>query len=341
MWKQCGYTLRYISVICGRFLCTRSKRMSKNKKLVYYYDTETCSYHPAEKDLTFNLKFFLSVGIVMAVAIVGATLGYAYYFAPLQQEKLTHQSETLSQKVEAINQKLDALDGSLGDLNDRDNSFYRPLLQTGRIPASYYELGKGGTERYSRNSSNIIQSTDLRFEQFLHRIAVQKESYGELIVLAEEKSESMKFLPCILPVNGNMISGFGYRKHPISGHTTLHTGVDFACGIGTPIYATADGVVKEAHRNGHGYGIVVNLNHGNGFETKYAHLSKAMVKEGQQIKRGQLIAYSGNTGRSTGPHLHYELIKDGVKVDPADYIYGDLLPMEYQQLKSLQAVPMD
>lgn len=315
--------------------------MSKSKKLVYYYDTTTCSYHPAEKDLTFNLKFFLSIGIVLAVGIIGATLGYTYYFAPLQEKQLTEESDVLFQRVENINQQLDKLDVSLGTLNDRDNSFYRPLLQTGRIPSSYYELGKGGTERYSRKNTNIIQSTDLRFEQFLHRISVQRKSYGELIVLAEAKSESMKFLPCILPVNGNMISGFGYRKHPISGASTLHTGIDFACGIGTPIFATADGVIKESSRNGHGYGICINVDHSNGFETKFAHLSKSLVKTGDQITRGQLIAYSGNTGRSTGPHLHYELIKDGVKVNPADYIYGDLLPMEYQQLKSVAAVPMD
>ena len=315
--------------------------MKKNKKLVYYYDTVTCSYHPAEKDITFNFKFFLSIGIVLVMAIVGAGLGYLYYFAPLQQERLSEESNILVKKVEAINHHMDEFDASLSELHKRDNSFYRPLLQSERIPASYYELGKGGTERYSRNRSNIIQYTDLRFEQFLHRISIQKESYGKLIVKAEEKSESMKYLPCILPVNGSMISGYGFRRHPISGLSILHTGIDFACETGTPIYATADGVVKESTFNENGYGICIDLDHHNGFGTKYAHLSKSLVNTGDKVTRGQLIAYSGTTGRSTGPHLHYELIKDGEKVDPADFIYVDLLPLEYKRLQNVAAIPMD
>jgi murein DD-endopeptidase MepM/ murein hydrolase activator NlpD len=198
---------------------------------------------------------------------------------------------------------------------------------------SYWTGGRGGSSLYDRTDHNEVNRTQIRIERISHQINLLEKSYEDVkrkVVLTES---DLRNLPSIMPVNGALISGFGFRHHPVSGQQKLHEGIDFACQIGTPIYSPGEGVVESSGYIGNGYGININIDHQNGYKTKFAHMSQALVTEGARVKRGQLLGYSGNTGLSTGPHLHYEIMHNEVKIDPIDFFYEDLSPNEYRKLK--------
>jgi murein DD-endopeptidase MepM/ murein hydrolase activator NlpD len=188
----------------------------------------------------------------------------------------------------------------------------------------------------------LIINTHARIDKLKKQMYVQTKSYDEIVKLAKSKKKMLASIPAIQPVENKglhaLVSGFGMRIHPIYKVRKMHTGVDFHAKIGSKVYATGDGVVMTAGSPEGGYGNEVEINHGFGYVTKYAHLSKFKVRPGQKVKRGELIAYSGNTGTSAAPHLHYEVIKRGQKVNPVYFFYNDLNTKEYEEILRLSSV---
>lgn len=301
------------------------------KKRIYYYDTETCQYEPVKhtaKSLLPKIGIWL---VFAALVVVGSKVAFDNYFIQFKTAELHEKRAKLRDRLDTINNTLAWHQKDLSDLKENVNNFYSAVADESQISESYWKGGRGGSPIYG--SSNDVSKTQIEIENIGHQIQLLSKSLTKVHFKVSRKEDELANLPSIKPVEGNLISGFGNRRHPVTGGIKFHEGLDFACGTGTPIYATANGVIETTGYVGNGYGLNINIDHKNGFKTKFAHMSKSLVKEGQKVTRGQLIGYSGNTGLSTGPHLHYEIMYMGVKIDPFDYFYEDLPPSEYRRLK--------
>jgi murein DD-endopeptidase MepM/ murein hydrolase activator NlpD len=305
------------------------------KKIRYFYDDETCSFK-AEK-VTFKSAVktvfsYLTVSGLLACLIVAVLF---FGWDDPKTSMLKNENDNLSAKVKEYKKKFSALESQVDALHDRDNTFYRSVMSSTPISEGEWNGGKGGSangELFSHPET--VRETEIRLDILNAKIATQSESYDMLFDRLLEKRKELAHVPAIKPVSGRVISGFGMRVHPIHNFRKMHTGLDMEAATNTPVYATGDGSVKFAGVSRYGYGIHIDIDHGFGYETKYAHLSKLAVENGQKVKRGDIIGYSGNTGLSKGPHLHYEIIKDGEKIDPVDYFYEeDLSPEEFVQLR--------
>ena len=215
----------------------------------------------------------------------------------------------------------------------------RPL-HAKEFPEELRLMGAGGSDKYAHLSdlpnSKLLISTSAELDKLERRLHAQSLSFTELLKLAKNKEKMLRCIPAIQPVRNTElkrgISGFGYRIDPHYKTRRMHTGVDFTADKGTDIYVTGDGVVEEIENKRWGYGKSIVVNHGFGYKTRYAHLSAFKVKKGQKVKRGELIGLIGSTGKSTGPHLHYEVIRNGEKVNPIGYFHSDLTPEQYEQM---------
>jgi murein DD-endopeptidase MepM/ murein hydrolase activator NlpD len=229
----------------------------------------------------------------------------------------------------------------LADLEDRDDNIYRTIFETDPMPSAIRNGGTGGSNRYdifeSYQNALLLRNTTERMDRLTKRLYIQSKSFDEVVKLAKDKAKLLASIPAIMPMNQKELahavtSGFGWRTHPIYKTVVFHTGMDFSAEQGTPIYATGDGVVDVAENLLQGYRRHVVLDHGYGYKSLYGHMSKMAVKKGQKVSRGQLIGYVGSTGLSTAPHIHYEVIKNGEKVNPINYYYNDLSPEQYDVL---------
>jgi murein DD-endopeptidase MepM/ murein hydrolase activator NlpD len=235
-----------------------------------------------------------------------------------------------------LGQKLDHIEKVLKGLQDRDDNIYRVIFEAEPIPSSIREAGFGGANKYKAleffENAILMKSTAERLDKLSKQMYIQSKSYDDINSMIKSKSEMLSSIPAIQPIKNKglnqIASGFGYRIHPIYKTTRLHTGIDFTASIGTDIYCTGDGIVTDLDY-GSGYGHNVIIDHGFGYKTIYAHMSKIHVKKGQRVKRGDVLGEVGNSGLSTAPHLHYEVLKSGQKVDPIHYFYSDLTPEEY------------
>jgi murein DD-endopeptidase MepM/ murein hydrolase activator NlpD len=289
----------------------------------YTYNTKECKYEPIGYEFIRKLKLLL-IGISIAV-VVGISLGYKvrgtiydpYHFAQTQ----IHRTHLFT--VQQIERRVNLLDNELTKLHERDNNFYRSILNIYRIDSSLWNGGTGGVAKLPELTNAKMQTLALRTELLRYRTELQAKSYIQLSQAVCLKSQELKHVPVLKPANGTITSGFGYRSHPLRGGSHFHEGMDIDGNTGDPVYAAGDGVVITAGSPESGYGLQVEIDHGFGYLTKYAHLSSIQARVGQQIKRGEIIGKVGSTGYSTGSHLHYEVIKNGVKVDPAGYIYTE------------------
>jgi murein DD-endopeptidase MepM/ murein hydrolase activator NlpD len=228
----------------------------------------------------------------------------------------------------------------LDEIQERDDNIYRVIFEADPIPNSIRKQGFGGINRYEKllglSNSELMINTSKKIDQLTKQLYLQSKSFDEVIDLAKNKSNMLASIPAIQPVANKdlkrMASGYGYRIHPIYKTRKMHYGMDFSAKTGTEIYATGDGVVSKIKRSKRGYGNYVKINHGFGYETLYAHMSKYIVKKGQRVKRGEVIGYVGNSGISTAPHLHYEVRKDNKKINPMNFYYNDLSPEEYEKM---------
>jgi len=316
-------------------------------KVKYQFNTKSLKIEKVQVSMKDRVKRVLSS---MAFGLVFATviLVLAYNFVSSPREKvLQNQLEGYKHQYRIMNDRLTKIQKVLDDIQDRDDNIYRVIFEAEPIPSTVRKAGYGGVNRYEQlegiSNSEILLSTAKRLDDISSQLVVQSKSYDEVFKLAKEKEKMIASIPAIQPVDFHDLrrigSLFGYRTDPFYKVTKFHEGIDFTAATGTPIYATGDGVVAEADYNSGGYGNKITINHGYSYETVYAHLSKIKVKKGQKVKRGEIIGLMGNTGKSTAPHLHYEVRKAGTPLNPIYFFFNDITPAEYQAMIEMSAQP--
>ena len=315
-------------------------------KVKYYYDTKTLNYQRIEKSTWDKLKkILIYLGASMFTAVIMIIIFNIFFDSP-KEKRLKREISNLITQYNLIDNQLSDIDIVLKDMQDRDDNIYRVIFETDPIPTSIRTAGFGGVNRYRHlekmNNSDLIIATTKKVDIISKQIYIQSKSYDQVIEMANNKTEMLACLPSIQPVANKdlkrMVSGFGMRIHPVYKTRKMHEGMDFTASIGTPIYATANGtVIKSTYATG-GYGKHVIIKHGEfGYQTLYAHMNQINVTKNQVVKRGEIIGYVGNTGLSVGPHLHYEVHKDGHKLNPSYFYHNDLTPSEYKKLIELSS----
>ncbi len=319
-------------------------------KIKYYYDTESCKYVRVQtrvSDVVLNVLGVISLTMVMAV---GLLLLYSNYFESPKELLLRNEVKEMEFYYEDLKQKVDELDKILADMSYRDDNIYRVVLGSEPIDKSIREAGVGGADRYAEIRNKNIEHDDIivqlnqTIDKLRRKVYIESKSHDEIISLAENKEKLFAAIPAIQPVPKKetviLASGYGIRIHPIYKVRKMHHGIDFAAPIGTPIYATADGTVDNVEISfaGYGYGKKVEIDHGFGYRTRYAHMHMFVVRNGQKVRRGDLIGYVGDTGLSTAPHLHYEVFINGMQVNPIHYFFNDLNPAEYAKIIELASI---
>jgi murein DD-endopeptidase MepM/ murein hydrolase activator NlpD len=311
--------------------------MSKKR---YRYNPQTLSYE--EVNDSWGMKvlkwlLYLSPSIVMGLL-------FAFFFSKQldspREKLMKREIEMYKDELVRLQADLDLINRTLDDVEKRDEDLYRIALYADKFPEELRIMGVGGSDRYAYldgyTNSELLKSTASKMDEIERRLHGQSLSFKELLELAKNKEKMLSSIPAIQPVRNKelkrMASGFGYRIDPIYKTRRMHTGMDFTANVGTAVYATGDGVIEATEKSGWGYGNSIVINHGFGYKTRYAHLSAFKVKPGQRVKRGELIGLVGNTGKSTGPHLHYEVEKGGKKVNPIHYYHSDLSPAQYEKL---------
>lgn len=312
----------------------------------YKYNPVTLTYDKIEMSFKrWISRFFTQMAFSSAM---GLALMFAYFYlfeSPLEKKQRI-ENEELKYQYENLQERLEEISIVLADMQDRDDNIYRTIFEAEPIPNSIRKAGFGGINRYAEleNMPNmeIVVETAKKLDVLSKQIYVQSKSFDDIVNLATHKGEMLRRIPAIQPLRSKnmnrLASGFGYRIHPVYKTFRMHTGVDLSAPIGTPIFATGDGIV-EAADFGRGYGKRVIIDHGYSYKTQYAHMSRIMVSRGQAVKRGDMIGLVGNTGTSTGPHLHYEVIKNDKYVDPINYYLNDLTPAEYDAMIELASRP--
>ena len=314
-------------------------------KIKYYYDKKTLSYKPIESTGIDKFKNFIVYFTSSAILAFFILLIFFQYFDSPKEKRLKSEIKNLISQYEIINSDLEQIELVLDDIQKRDDNIYRTIFEADPIPTSIRKQGFGGVNRYKKlsgySNSDLIINTSKKIDQLTKQLYLQSKSFEEVVDLAKNKSKMLASIPAIQPVANKdlkrMTSGYGYRIHPIYKTRKMHYGMDFSAKTGTEIYATGDGVVSKVRRSKRGYGNYVKINHGFGYETLYAHMSKYVVKKGQKVKRGEVIGYVGNTGISTAPHLHYEVRKDKKKINPVNFYYNDLTPEEYEKMLEISS----
>ncbi len=272
-------------------------------------------------------------------------LAIAYRFVQSPGEKRTRmEMQQLTEQYDLLQENLGNVNKSISGLEDRDNKIYRVIFEAAPLPDSVRE-GKSYSKeirQYAYTSSEaLIGRMQTEVKALAHRVAIQRQSYDTLERLVKAKEEMLASIPAVQPVSNkdlsHIASGFGYRIDPIYKTPKMHTGLDFAAAIGTPIYATADGKVVSTAFDEGGYGNHVVINHGYGYQTLYGHMVRIKARPGEAVKRGQVIGWVGSTGKSTGPHCHYEVIRNGEKIDPVHYFFNDLSATDYERMVRIAA----
>jgi murein DD-endopeptidase MepM/ murein hydrolase activator NlpD len=285
------------------------------------------------------LTYLRNTLIFILLGVLGYFVTLFFLGAPESVEDLRTENVRLQSQYAVLSQRLDEAMGVMEDIRQRDDNLYRVMFMVNPISEDVRNANYSATNRYeayeSMDNAELVIATTQKMDQLSRQLYIQSQSFDELVDFYRNHEDMLLHLPAIQPLSNKDLkmtaSGFGYRLHPIYQTLILHKGMDFACDIGTPIYATANAVVKSA-RYETGYGNIVTLDHGYGYETRYAHLSSIEVEVGQRVVRGEVIALSGNSGRSTGPHLHYEVLQRGNFVNPAHYYYMDLNDEQYDEM---------
>lgn len=317
-------------------------------KVKYYYDSETLSYRKIVPKRGRKLGIFLLS--LLATILSGFLLLLVYINLPNVQtpkeRELIRELAQMELQFELLNKKLNEAEMVLEQVADRDNNLYRVYFEANPIPEEQRKAGFGGINRYKDlegfDNSKLIINTSKRLDILTKQIVVQSKSLDEITTLAADKEKLLEAVPAIQPVNNEnltrMASGFGYRTDPFTKARKFHWGMDFTSPRGTPVYASGNGVVVRADNSAAGYGNHIRIDHDFGYESLYAHLYKFNVRSGQRVKRGDLIGFVGSSGRSEAPHLHYEIFKDGERINPINFYYGNLTPEEFAKmlLKSQQ-----
>jgi murein DD-endopeptidase MepM/ murein hydrolase activator NlpD len=283
---------------------------------------------------------------VLGIAFLFAILLFTFIKSPKEKAQ-ARELEYMKLKYEILNDRLDDLEALMTDMEQRDNNLYRMMFEADPIPSQVRRSGFSDADRYADlygyMNSDLVVSAARKMDVIASQLYNQSVSYDSLFVMARNKSDMLAHIPAIFPLKETEVkyisSYFGYRPDPIYKIEKFHSGMDFTAALGTEAYATGDGVVYDVERNEWGYGNMVILDHGYGYKTRYAHLLKPAVRKGQKVKRGQVIGYIGATGKATGVHLHYEVLKNDDQIDPINFFYQDLTPDEYDQILEQSTLP--
>ncbi|MCS4238846.1 M23 family metallopeptidase [Myroides odoratus] len=311
-------------------------------KVKYYYDSEKLAFHrirPKSSKRIVNIFLFILSAAVFGLLGLFILINSNILATP-KEKMLEREVAEFKTNYTLLNKKIDLIAEVLDELEVRDNEIYRAYFNTAPIPEEQRKAGLGGINRYKefKNLQNekLLRLTTEKIDLIAKQTAIQSRSLDDIINLAKGKEKLLAAIPAIQPVKNeslkHMASGYGYRSDPFTKIKKFHSGMDFSVNIGTPIYATGDGRVTRANNQLSGYGNLIEVEHGYGYQTRYAHLSKYNVKQGQTVKRGDIIGYAGSTGRSSGPHLHYEVHYKGNPVNPLNYYYGDISAKEFELL---------
>ncbi len=314
----------------------KSSIFSYMAKVKYYYDSDTLSYRRIEQTKGNISMIILLVTISILITMFLGFFVLSQFLKTPDQLTQERELENLKFNYELLNKRLDESSSILAQLQQRDNNIYRAYFEANPIPDEQREAGFGGVNRYNYlegyENSELVKNTTKKLDILSKKIVVQSKSLDEIVSLAKEKETMLASIPAIMPIKKEdlsyVASGFKYRMHPILKIRKFHKGMDFKAPTGTPIYASGNGKVVLARRSAT-FGKVVYIDHGFGYRTIYAHMSKIKTRKGRKVKRGDIIGYVGNTGRSVGAHLHYEVHKNGRAVNPINYYYGDLTPEEF------------
>lgn len=311
------------------------------RKPHYTFDPETNEYKRVY--ITLAQKVAIVVRNMFFYIIFGGLaflVFYTFIDKPAAQDYENENSQLLAQ-YRILSSRLDRAMLVLKDIQQRDDNLYRVMLNAEPVPEEARNAGYAGTGRYDQllemNNAELLVETTQKLDLLEKQLYMQIKSFDEIVSLDKEAEERLRHLPAIQPIANRDLkrtaSGYGYRIDPIYKVRKFHKGMDFSCDKRTPVYATADGVVESAKwMSGYGYAVIIN--HGYGYKTLYAHLldKKFLVKKGQKVVRGEQIALSGNSGKSTGPHLHYEVIYKGKHENPINYYFMDLDADGYDQM---------
>jgi len=313
----------------------------------YIFNTKTLTYEKVHHRFRDKVRKVLSYVLTSVFfSFIVLVIGFSVIDSP-KEKKLRREIAELQLQYDLLNNKMGQVSEVLKNMESRDNDIYRVVLDAPAIPESVRQAGFGGADRYKDlqgySSSQLMVDATRKMDQLIKQIYVQSKSYDDIEHLAQNKEKMLASIPAIQPIDNkslkSIISGFGWRIHPVYKTEKFHTGIDFAAAEGTPIYATGDGVVEKADDAEIGYGNHVVINHGFGYESLYGHMSRMAVTVGEKVKRGQIIGYVGCSGLCTGDHVHYEVIKNGEKVNPIDYFYTNITPEEYKQIITIASQP--
>ena len=311
--------------------------MAKKKR--YIFNPRTLIYEVERRSrrsqVLKSLVFFISS---LGLAVLYFWLYTSVFGLELPKTLLLKKANAeLISRAEVLNRQLDRYDEALSALQMRDDGIYRSIFGMNEIPADVRNAGFGGVNRYSHYSSGLLKNTAIRLDVLTKKTYIQSKSFDEIAHLSKRAGDMASCIPAIPPITPDpsiyrLSSRFGYRTDPFTGRTKHHTGVDFALKPGNAVYATGDGVVINVKFELFGYGNQVLIDHGFGYKTRYAHLKTVGVAEGMKIKRGECIGISGNSGRSSGPHLHYEVLYKDRYVNPSNYYDLTITPEEYSTM---------
>lgn len=313
-------------------------------KTKYKFNPESLSFDRIQMSFSERFLRFLAyfTGSLFLALIYGGL--FTYLFDSPKEKALKRENTQMSLQYELLNKDLEKVEKVLSHLQETDDNLYRTIFEAEPIPTSLREGGIGGVNRYEElegyNNSRIVIETAVRLDRIRKKTYVQSKSFDDLKSLAVEKEEMLRCIPAIMPISNKDLtrtaSGWGYRIHPIYKIRKFHYGMDFTSPTGTEIYSTGDGKVLRVRSSKRGYGNHIIIDHGFGYQTLYAHMTRFNnLRSGQTVKRGDVIGFVGSSGLSTAPHLHYEIHLNGKKVDPANYYFNDLTAEEYERMIEL------
>ena len=317
------------------------------KNINYKYNPETLEYFEVKTSIWGKIKkisYYLIASIVFSCMILAISF---YNLRSYLKKESYNESQNIRQEISKFNTDLNNILEVLNDIQQRDDNIYRSIFEAKPYPKYKRKLGTGGNSmKYKKyeglTHENILTEISKKIELVEKKLVAQSKSFDEVFKLTKAKQEMLKAIPSVQPVSNKdltrIASGFGYRMHPIYKIVKKHPGIDFAAPRGTDIYATGDGIVERVAWTG-GYGKTIMIDHGYGYKTRYAHCSGYNCKVDQKVKRGDLIGFIGNTGQSTGPHLHYEVIKDKKPINPINFFWNDLSAEEYDKVIEISSRP--
>lgn len=321
--------------------------MALRKKEKYIFNTQTLSYEKAVVGWgtrILRVGAFIIAAFVFSLAI--STVYYRFFDSPKEKILRSELNEMRGQYA-IMRQELDRLSSVLEELHYRDGNIYRVIFEAEPINDDTWQAGVGGVNRYKHldkyDNGDLMKELVMKVDKLKKQMTIQSKSYDEVASLITNKQQMLASIPSIQPIMNKkltrMASGYGMRIDPIYKIMKFHEGMDFTASVGTEVYVTGDGTVEAVNFAYGGYGNEVLVNHGYGYKTRYAHLNQLSVRPGQKVKRGDIIGKVGSTGKSTGPHLHYEVIRNGRHTNPVYFYFNDLKDSDFQKMLDMANNP--